>query len=190
MRCGKFYADGGNRIKVVISFHTHDNLCTPVVVAGALYAPRGDNPILRCIDMQWLKHSQVPCLRLKVIRGANRTPTFAYIFGRDMQPTATARNGCEFACVRMADDNYGVDLHPDVRTALDSSSESSLWETKISVNHAERTSFDDKSQASTWTNRLKTTGIDAADLRQVLETGNLAAIKGDPDILSPGNWTL
>lgn len=190
MRCGKFHAAGENRTKAVISFHTRDNPDTPVLVTGAFCTPPGEGAILRCIDMQWNGHSQVPCLRLKIIRGTNRTPAFVYIFARDMQPTATARSGCEFAYVRTADGDLRVNLHPDISTALDSSSESTIWQTKISIKPAERTPSDDSSQAFPCPNGLKITGIDAADLRQILETGNLASKKGDLDILSPADWTL
>lgn len=190
MRCGKFYAAGENRTKAVIGFHRHDNHYTPFLVTGAFHAPPDSGPIFRCIDMQWIRHSQVPCLRLKVIHGPNRTPAFVYIFARDMQPTATARSGCEFACIREADDNRGVDVHPGVKIFFKSSSESTIWETRISIKPDRCAPSDDKSQAPTLTNQLKTTGIDAADLLRIIVAGNLASRKGDWDILSPGYRTL
>lgn len=60
----------------------------------------------------------------------------------------------------------------------------------MSVGPVERTTSDDASHLPLCTNGLKTTGIEPADLRQILELGNLAPEKGDLGVLSSGDWAL
>jgi hypothetical protein len=125
MKHAEFHANTDHgKCRTVISFHTNDDRDAPVLVSGTFLEPivrRDEKPSFRCLEAQWLSNSQVPCLRIKITRGAGKAPAFVWIFARDMRPVATVGEGCKLACVHMLGSHYDRDTYPGTGIDLDPS---------------------------------------------------------------------
>jgi hypothetical protein len=173
---------------VAITFRNGDGgiVCS----AGSMFKPEEGAPELRCIELNWITHSQLPGLHFKIRRGTGHPPAHVWLYANNLRISTEQKSGHQsFVMSHQVSDgiHHGLNQKAGFKPPRGTGA---IWETRFSTWSEEAVIACSIKGVPLIPARPKVSSISQVDLDRVIATGAMAKTKGDLAVLSTGDWAL
>jgi hypothetical protein len=135
------------------------------------------------VDLHWITHSQFPGLRFTIRRGLGIPNARVWFHANTLGLSAEQNNGRRHFLMSHKLVDHMEDGSKAARTGT-------IWETRFSLWSEEAVAAGAIQGVPLTPARPQVSDISQADLDRIIATGARAKTKGDPAILSPGDWAI